>query len=151
MKRGDHMETYKENIIELTSYEQALEAFPVMSQLRTDLSKEAYLTLLNQMKENGYKLFALYKEEEIVALAGISVGVNFYYKKYVFVHDLVTDEAHRSQGYGHKLLRFVEQWAESNSANTVSLESGLQRIDAHRFYEEALNYDKWCYSFRKSL
>lgn len=32
----------------------------------------------------------------------------------------------------------------------VALESGIRRIEAHRFYEEKFNYDKWCFSFRKT-
>lgn len=140
-----------ERILELTTQNQFLEAFPILNQLRTDLTEVSYLELLTQMKQNGYKLFALYREQSIIVVAGISLQVNFYNKKYVFVYDLITDAAHRSQGYGYRLLSYIDEWAKSNGAQFVALESGIQRIDAHRFYEEKLNYDKWCYSFRKLL
>lgn len=140
-----------ERILELTTQNQFLEAFPILNQLRTDLTEVSYLELLTQMKQNGYKLFALYREQSIIAVAGISLQVNFYNKKYVFVYDLITDAAHRSQGYGYRLLSYIDEWAKSNGAQFVALESGIQRIDAHRFYEGKLNYDKWCYSFRKPL
>lgn len=140
-----------ERILELTTQNQFLEAFPILNQLRTDLTEVSYLELLTQMKQNGYKLFALYREQSIIVVAGISLQVNFYNKKYVFVYDLITDAAHRSQGYGYRLLSYIDEWAKSNGAQFVALESGIQRIDAHRFYEEKLNYDKWCYSFRKPL
>lgn len=140
-----------ERILELTNQNQFLEAFPILNQLRTDLTEVSYLELLTQMKQNGYKLFALYREQSIIVVAGISLQVNFYNKKYVFVYDLITDAAHRSQGYGYRLLSYIDEWAKSNGAQFVALESGIQRIDAHRFYEEKLNYDKWCYSFRKPL
>jgi len=140
-----------ERILELTNQNQFLEAFPILNQLRTDLTEVSYLELLTQMKQNGYKLFALYREQSIIVVAGISLQVNFYNKKYVFVYDLITDAAHRSQGYGYRLLSYIDEWAKSNGAQFVALESGIQRIDAHRFYEEKLNYDKWCYSFRKLL
>lgn len=140
-----------ERILELTNQNQFLEAFPILNQLRTDLTEVSYLELLTQMKQNGYKLFALYREQSIIVVAGISLQVNFYNKKYVFVYDLITDAAHRSQGYVYRLLSYIDEWAKSNGAQFVALESGIQRIDAHRFYEEKLNYDKWCYSFRKLL
>ncbi|TDB49527.1 GNAT family N-acetyltransferase [Bacillus sp. CBEL-1] len=140
-----------EKIIELINQDQYLEAFPVLKQLRTDLTEESFLELLTQMKQNGYKLFALYDENRIIALTGVGLQVNFYNKKYVFVYDLVTDEKHRSKGYGYKLLNFIDRWAKEKGAEFVALESGLQRTNAHRFYEEKLDYTKWCYSFRKSI
>ncbi|WP_316572933.1 GNAT family N-acetyltransferase [Neobacillus sp. YIM B06451] len=140
-----------ENIQELTSQEQWIEAFPVLNQLRTDLTEESYLELLQEMQKDGYKLFALYNNNRIVSVAGLSWRVNFYNKRHIFIFDLVTDIEYRSFGYGEKLLLYIHSWAKEQGAEYVALESGLQRINAHRFYEEKLDYDKWCYSFRKPL
>jgi GNAT superfamily N-acetyltransferase len=144
------MKNSTEIILELTTTDQWIEAFPIMNQLRSDLVEETYLDLLSEMKEDGYRLFALFAEGHIIALAGVSFRVNFYSKHHVFIHDLITDASHRSLGYGEKLLSFIRNWAKENGAEYVALESGIQRMDAHRFYEEKFNYDKWCYSFRKS-
>ncbi|UHA58723.1 GNAT family N-acetyltransferase [Metabacillus litoralis] len=140
-----------ETIQELINKEQWVEAFPIMKQLRTDLTQETYFELLEEMKKDGYSLFALYKDNQIVSLAGLSWRVNFYNKRHVFVYDIVTDHAHRSYGYGEKLLSYIHNWAKENGAAYVALESGIQRNHAHRFYENKLDYDKWCYSFRKTL
>jgi GNAT superfamily N-acetyltransferase len=140
-----------EKIQELTLQEQWIEAFPVINQLRTDLTEETYLELLQEMQKDGYTIFALYNNEKIVAVTGLSWRVNFYNKKHIFIYDLVTDIEYRSFGYGEKLISYVHSWAKQQGAEYVALESGLQRIDAHRFYEEKLEYDKWCYSFRKPL
>jgi GNAT superfamily N-acetyltransferase len=148
---GDTMKESNENILELTTTVQLKEAFPIMNQLRTDLEEKTYLELFSEMKEDGYRLFALFAEDNIVALAGLSLRVNFYSKRHVFVYDLVTDADHRSHGYGERILNYIHNWAKKNGAEYVALESGIQRFDAHRFYEEKNNYDKWCFSFRKSL
>ncbi|WP_075617946.1 GNAT family N-acetyltransferase [Paenisporosarcina indica] len=140
-----------ENIQELTSHEQWIEAFPVINQLRTDLTEETYLELLGEMQKDGYTLFALYNNEKIVAVAGLSWRVNFYNKRHIFIYVFVTDIEYRSFGYGKKLLSYIHSWAKEQGAEYVALESGLQRINAHRFYEEKLEYGKWCYSFRKPL
>ncbi|MEN1968743.1 GNAT family N-acetyltransferase [Lentibacillus sp. N15] len=139
------------SIIELKRKKQWLEAFPVINQLRTDLTEESFIGLLMEMKEQKYKLFALYEEDRIVSVAGVSWRVNFYNKRHVFIYDLATDAAYRSHGYGEKLLNFIHQWAKDQDAEFIALESGIQRTNAHRFYEEKMNYDKWCYSFRKEL
>ena len=138
-------------IKELTTQEQLKEAFPVLIQLRTDLTEALYLDLLQEMQKDGYKLFALYNNEKIVSLAGLSWRINFYNKRHIYIYDLVTDSEHRSFGYGEELLSYIHSWAKDQGAEYIALESGLQRIHAHRFYEEKLDYDKWCYSFRKIL
>lgn len=148
---GVNMSSTAETIQELTNKEEWIDAFPVMKQLRTELTQETYLELLEEMRQDGYTLFALYKDNQIISLAGLSWRVNFYNKRHVFIYDLVTDPAYRSSGFGEKLLSYIHHWAKENGAEYVALESGIQRDQAHSFYEEKLDYDKWCYSFRKTL
>lgn len=138
-------------IKQLTSKQEWMEAYPVMAQLRAELILEKYLLLLKEMTRDGYMLFALYENMQIVAVAGLSWRVNFYSERHIFVYDLVTDEKYRSRGYGEKLLQYLHQWGKENGAHYIALESGIQRTSAHRFYEDRLGYEKWCYSFRKTL
>lgn len=140
-----------ENIQELTTDKQLKDAFPILNQLRTDLTEASYFELIQEMQKDGYMLFALYNEGKIVSLAGFCWRINFYNKRHLFIYDLVTDSEHRSFGYGEKLLLYIHSWAKEQGADYVALESGVQRIHAHSFYEEKLDYDKWCYSFRKTL
>lgn len=141
----------KDSVFELTSKDQLVAAFPIMKQLRTDLEEMEFLDLFEEMHQDGYRLFAMEIENEIVSLIGFSWRINFYNKRHIFIYDLVTDETKRSFGYGEKLLVYIHHWAKNNGAEFVALESGLNRKDAHRFYENKLEYDKWCYSFRKKL
>src|SRR5699024_5959474 len=145
------MADLNQDIRELTEQADFIEAFPVMNQLRTDLTEESYLALLSKMRKNGYKLFALRVDEKIISLIGVILQVNFYNKDHVFIYDFVTDSEYRSKGYGYHLLCYIEEWAISQNAACVTLESAMQRTDAHRFYEEKLSYDKWCFSFRKYI
>ncbi|MGE7908201.1 GNAT family N-acetyltransferase [Lysinibacillus xylanilyticus] len=138
-------------IKQLTSQQEWMEAYPVMVELRTEITLEKYLLLLKEMARDGYMLFAFYENMQIVAVAGLSWRVNFYSERHIFVYDLVTDEKYRSRGYGEKLLQYLHQWGKENGAHYIALESGIQRTSAHRFYEDRLGYEKWCYSFRKAL
>lgn len=65
--------------------------------------------------------------------------------------DLVTVVNNRSKGYGKKLLSYVHQWAKENKYESVALSSGLQRTDAHRFYEHKMGYDKVSYVLKTTL
>src|SRR4051794_24534859 len=105
-----------ETISELTNTKQWLEAFPIMKQLRTDLTEETYIELLQDMSKDGYKLYAMYVKDEIVSLIGLSWRINFYNKRHIFIYDLVTDVSQRSFGYGEKLLKYIHDWANENGA-----------------------------------
>ncbi|MET3292653.1 UNVERIFIED_CONTAM: GNAT superfamily N-acetyltransferase [Brevibacillus sp. OAP136] len=135
----------------LTEQQELREAFPVMKELRTHLTEDSYLELLDTMKRDGYRLYALYADEQITALAGVAIRTNFYYKKHVFVYDLITRAQDRSKGYGELLLGHVHELAKQDGCEIVALESGLHRTDAHRFYETKMGYERFCYSFKKML
>lgn len=141
-----------EMIIELQSPDEIKTAYPVMKQLRTHLVEEQFLSLVIEAQEKeNYRLFAIEDENEIAALVGFQPMITLYNGRFIWVCDLVTDSAKRSKGYGEKLLSFVHILAKKEGYECVSLSSGLQRIDAHRFYEEKMNYEKVSYVFKKSL
>ncbi|MGH2756351.1 MAG: GNAT family N-acetyltransferase [Actinomycetota bacterium] len=122
-----------------------------MNELRTDLTLQHYVDLLEHMRAGGYRLFALDDDGELQALAGIAIRTNFYYRKYLFVYDLITTGSGRSKGHGRELLLYLEDLGRSEGCNTLALTSGLQRADAHRFYEDKMGYRRVSYAFTKVL
>ncbi|WP_212926433.1 GNAT family N-acetyltransferase [Oceanobacillus sp. J11TS1] len=123
-----------------------------MHQLRTHLDETSYLDLVKEAVEiDRYHLVALYEGSKIVAVVGFKAMTTLYYGRFVWVCDLVTAEESRSKGYGEQLLTFVHQWAEDHHFSSVALSSGLQRQDAHRFYEDKMAYSKVSYVFKKAL
>lgn len=83
-------------ITELETEEEWLSAFSVMKQLRSHLDESSYLEYRTKLREEGYTLFALSIENEIVSLAGVAVNTNMYYGDHVWVYELITDAGHRS-------------------------------------------------------
>ncbi|WP_423747309.1 GNAT family N-acetyltransferase (plasmid) [Haladaptatus sp. SPP-AMP-3] len=138
-------------IYELESEAEWLDAFQVMEQLRTHLNEESYLEYLREMTDNGYRLFAVSVNDKIVSLAGVEIRVTMYYGRHVWVHELVTDIDHRSEGHGLELLSFVEEWAEQHDCELVALSSGLQREEAHRFYEDRAEMDQASYVYKQPI
>ncbi|NEU31925.1 GNAT family N-acetyltransferase [bacterium LRH843] len=139
-------------IKELQSRNEITEAFPVMRQLRTHLDESSYLELVSEAQEKeGYKMFALFDGNDIVAVIGFQPMITLYYGRFIWVCDLVTDANKRSEGYGEKLLSYIHKWANENKYESVALSSGLQRTDAHRFYENKMGYSKVSYVFKASL
>ncbi|WP_100489263.1 GNAT family N-acetyltransferase [Sporolactobacillus pectinivorans] len=140
------------SIKELKNEDEWRDVFPVVHQLRTQLDETTYLKLVHEAcHHEDYHLFALYAQQEPVSIVGFMPMTTLYYGRSIWVCDLVTDEAERSRGYGGKLLDFVQSWSREHGYAVIALSSGLQRKEAHRFYQEKAGYDKVSYVFKKKL
>ncbi|HID92327.1 TPA: GNAT family N-acetyltransferase [Candidatus Peregrinibacteria bacterium] len=54
----------------------------------------------------------------------------------LLLDDLIVDEKMRGENIASQLLERVEIYAQENSISTLKLDSGMQRIKAHSFYEK---------------
>lgn len=136
---------------ELTTEAEWVAAFPVMNQLRTDLDEAQYLDYLERMTAEGYRLFGLFVDGDVAAVAGVEILTNMYYGRHLWVFDLVTDADHRSRGFGHQLFQHLTEWATARDCETIALESGLQRERAHQFYEENVGMNRESYVYSMNL
>ncbi|MCG1022579.1 GNAT family N-acetyltransferase [Sutcliffiella horikoshii] len=135
----------------LQTAEELLQGYTVMKELRPHLTEESFLEMNETMRREGYEVHALFEGEDVVAVTGIITLTNFYDGRHIYVYDLVTKATSRSKGYGEKLLRYIEELGKERGCEKVTLSSGLVRVDAHRFYEEKMDYEKASYVFRKKL
>jgi GNAT superfamily N-acetyltransferase len=138
-------------LVELRSPEEVREGFWLMRQLRDRLSEEQYRERLDAMRPYGFRLLALREDGALVALAGLSVRTTFLFGRHLYVDDLVTDEAARSRGYGAKLMAEIEALARREGCGLIALASGLQREEAHHFYEERMGFRRSSFGFTKRL
>lgn len=139
-------------IQELTTGEEFRRAYPVMNELRTHLMRvDDYEQQLGAMRRDGYRLFAVVEDDRYVALAGVAIRTNFYYGRFLYVYDLITSDTERSKGHGKALLDHLEELARADGCQTIALSSGVQRADAHRFYEDKMGYERVSYVFKKEL
>lgn len=124
--------------------------FPVMQQLRPQLVAARFVALVRQMETEGYQLAMAQADGQVVAVAGFRVSVNLHLGKNLYVDDLVTDGAVRSQGYGEEMLAWLEAYARVQNCLAVHLDSGTQREQAHKFYF-AQGFTITSFHFVKSL
>jgi GNAT superfamily N-acetyltransferase len=108
--------------------------FPVMKQLREDLTWERFEEQMSTQYGEGYKLAFVESEGRIVAVAGFRILHMLASGKTLYVDDLVTDQAHRSQGFGETLVKWLIDFGRNSNCKTFSLDSGVRRSRAHRFY-----------------
>ncbi len=140
-------------IVELMTVEDFKNAFPIMRELRP-MDEEEFLSLLQIMMPQGYRLFGVYEDESATtpaALAGFRQSTTLLNGRSIYIQDLVTAEGHRSKGYGIALINHIENIAKGNNCDYLWLTSGLHRNDAHHFYEEKGGFKRSSYTFRKYL
>ena len=107
-----------------------------MRQLRPHLNLDQYLAAVVRMREtDGFRLAAASVDGKVAAVAGFRTMEMLYCGKILSVDDLVTDDAMRSKGLGKALLDWLVREARSLGCGQLHLDSGVQRLDAHRFYE----------------
>jgi len=109
--------------------------FPVMVQLRPHVEKRAFVDRVRAQMAGGYQLAALVDGHHVRAVAGYRIGENLAWGRFLYVDDLVTDAQWRAKGCGGQLLAWLIEQAREAGCDEVHLDSGLDRVDAHRFYE----------------
>lgn len=109
--------------------------YPVMRELRPHLDAHAFVQIVREMQRDGYVLAFLSVTGRVVAVAGFRIQRTLFCDKSLYVDDLVTLSAERSKGYGRILMEWLKHRACSEGCAELDLDSGIQRKDAHRFYE----------------
>ena len=108
--------------------------FPAMLHLRPHLVAEEFVGRVEAQQAQGYLLAYLEEGGAVVAVAGFRVMEKLMTGRTMYVDDLVTDPARRSQGHGKALLDWLQGYARGAGCATFSLDSGTQRWEAHAFY-----------------
>ncbi len=105
----------------------------VHRQLRTALPPE-YEAKMKRVFAGGARMCVAADGADVAGVAVYRMYENTFYGKQLYVDDLVTDEARRSSGVGRTLLGYLEQKARAAGFDSLTLDSGTQRLQAHKFY-----------------
>jgi GNAT superfamily N-acetyltransferase len=106
----------------------------VHRELRPSLPDD-YAEFLCELGNEGARLTQLVAGGDVRAIALWRVFRTTYAGRRLEIDDLVTADAHRSNGYGRTLLQWIESRAAELGCEIVTLNSAQHRLDAHRFYE----------------
>ena len=124
-------------IIKIKAVAEIQACVTVLAQLRPHIKAEEFLERVLLQYQRGYQLAAVVESDSIMAVAGYHISENLAWDKFLYVEDLVTEQKNRSQGYGKQLLDWLHQEAKEQGCEQLHLDSGVQRKDAHRFYQRA--------------
>ncbi len=124
--------------------------------LENDLGYNCELYKLNKridemIKRGNYQIFVACDDDKVVGFIGCVSYLAFELdNEGMKIIALAVSKEYRRKGIGTELLKTAEYWAKENSIEVVLLNSGLQRADAHAFYETQ-GYFKKSYGFIKRI
>ncbi len=122
-------------IVELAPGDERMSAvYPVMRELRTELSDDQMHDRYEAGHADGYRVVAVFDGSECRAAAGYRLCTNLVSGRHLYVDDLVTAERWRSGGYGRLLNEHLVGLARDEGCTSIQLDSGTHRHRAHRFY-----------------
>lgn len=107
----------------------------VLKELRTQHADErAFVRQVQRQMREGFRLVYLEADGEIRTAAGFRIHEMLFSGRTLYVDDLVTRESDRSKGFGGQLFDWLVEEARRDECKFLTLDSGVQRHDAHRFY-----------------
>lgn len=121
-------------IKQATEKEDFLKCWEVVHELRPNLDQEKYLTLILYMLDEGYRLIYIEENGKAVSFCGYRITTMLHRGRSVYIDDLCTLPEARGKGHGKALLNFVQNQAEKEELQSIHLDSGHHRHDAHRLY-----------------
>ncbi len=110
-------------------------AYEVMRELRPHhTDRKAFIRQVQRQIREGFRLTYLECDGEVRAVAGYRIYELLFSGRTLYVDDLVTRESDRSQGFGGQLVDWLIVEARREDCKAFTLDSGVHRFDAHRFY-----------------
>jgi GNAT superfamily N-acetyltransferase len=64
----------------------------------------------------------------------VTISESLAWGKFLYIDDLVSKSGDRSKGYGGELFDWLIDYARAENCQQLTLDSGVQRFAAHRFY-----------------
>lgn len=124
----------------------------INSELGYDVSCEDLKARILQMqKDKNYVILTAAHEEKVVGFIGLQICLAFEIEgKAMRIIALAVARHSQGQGIGSALIQEAEKYANENNISIISVNSGLKRTEAHRFYEKQSFYKKG-YSFCKRI
>jgi GNAT superfamily N-acetyltransferase len=106
----------------------------VVRQLRPHLDRGDLIAAVQRQRAEGYRAVGAYAEGVCVAFAGYRIQQMLAHGRLLYLDDLVSDESERGAGYGRALMHWLTQEAQREGCETLQLDSGSHRLQAHAFY-----------------
>lgn len=121
----------------------------VHRELRPHIESD-YLTKMRRVFADGGRMTIAHVDTIIKGLAVWRIYEDTFSGRKFYCDDLVTTSTSRSHGVGKTLIAHMTEHARTAGCDTLVLDSGTQRTDAHRFYFRE-DFVITSFNFKKSV
>ena len=111
-----------------------MHCFEVIHTLRPHLNEEQTIACFEQMRSEGYHAVYVEDNGKAMAYCGYRFITHYFSGSAMYIDDLVTVADARKKGYASLLLDHVIEIGNKKGLETIRLDSGHHRHDAHRLY-----------------
>ncbi|MGE5626636.1 MAG: GNAT family N-acetyltransferase [Solirubrobacterales bacterium] len=113
-----------------------------------ELIREVYNNVL--ASDNDFAFFIIDEEKPKGFCHGTFFNTFWLSGLTCYIASIITNQEERKKGYGRKMMDHVKNLATEKGCKGIILDSGLPRLDAHRFYEN-YGFEKCSYCFELKL
>ena len=116
---------------------QLLELYKELQPLDPSIDIKAATAVWERSVNNGITYFVAEDNGCIAATCYIAIIPNMTKQcsPIGFIENVVTAADYRRRGIGRKLIAAAVEFAKSQGCYKVTLQSGIERLEAHKFYE----------------
>lgn len=118
----------------LTTVEQMLPYWQLITQLTPTLTQENYKQYLTEMVPHNYYQVVAYDGETCAGISGYWMATKLYSGKYLEIDNFVVDTNYRNAGVGKQMVDWLENEARANDCKIMMLDAYVENFKAHRFY-----------------
>lgn len=105
----------------------------VHRQLRPHLPAD-YVARMKEVFAGGAEMAVALVDGQVAGIAVFRILEKTHSGRDLYCDDLVASEKRRSRGVGHALMQYMERICAERGCDTLSLDSGTWREQAHKFY-----------------
>jgi GNAT superfamily N-acetyltransferase len=126
-------------IKEIQSREEILATFAVLVQIYADLNKDTYVEDILNMMQRGYKMAAVFENENTenahcIGIVGVRVIRKLHHGKAIEIEDFMIDRAKRGIGVGKMLMRWVEWQAANFGCTNIIGTLETKRLESQKIF-----------------
>jgi len=115
------------------------DAMEIQKISREDLGYECSLSLvekkINSLDENREQVFVACRDGAVAGFIHVEKYDTLYFETMCNVLGLAVKKEFQKNGIGKKLLLAGENWARENGIKYMRVNSGIGRVEAHKFYK----------------
>lgn len=108
---------------------------PILRHLRHASDDDTFSRRLQDALYAGYRVLIAERDDDAIGCLGFQVHHDVHWGRTFYIDDIVVHPRARGLGIGSALMSAATKLARETGCDHLRLASGLDRADAHRFYE----------------